>query len=125
VYRLGTNVSRIAFLPSVQEFQAVARADELEDGKLRGVEARVDGASVPVVLVKRGSTVMAISGTCTHWGGVLAEGKLLDGDCVECPLHGTQFSLVDGSVRRGPGTTRARVFEARIRNGNVEVRSLD
>jgi hypothetical protein len=49
---------------------------------------------------------------------------LLDGDCVECPLHGTQFSLVDGSVRRGPGTTRARVFEARIRNGNVEVRSL-
>jgi nitrite reductase/ring-hydroxylating ferredoxin subunit/uncharacterized membrane protein len=123
VYRLGTNVSRIAFQPNVENFQVVARADELEDGKLKGVEARVDGASVPVVLLKRGSAVMAIGGTCTHWGGPLAEGKLLDGDCVQCPWHGTQFSLVDGSVLQGPGTLRARVFEARISNGNIEVRS--
>ena len=122
VYRLGTNVSRIAFQPNVEEFQVVARADELEEGKLKGVEARVDGASVPIVLLKRGAAVMAISGTCTHWGGPLAQGKLLEGDCVECPWHGTQFSMVDGSVQQGPGSMHARVFEARVRAGNVEVR---
>ena len=125
VYRLGTNVNRSAFQPGVPEFQAVARADELQEGKLTGVEARVDGTSVPVVLLKRGATVMAISGTCTHWGGPLAEGKLVEGDCVQCPWHGTQFSMADGSVRQGPGAMHARVFETRIRDGNVEVRSRD
>ena len=125
VYRLGTSVSRIAFQPSVAEFQVVARADELVDGKLKGVEAHVEGASVPIVLLKRGATIMALSSTCTHWGGPLAEGKLLDGDCVQCPWHGTQFRMADGSVLQGPGTIQARVFEARIQNGNVEVRSRD
>jgi nitrite reductase/ring-hydroxylating ferredoxin subunit len=125
VYRLGTNISRIAFQPSVQDFQVVGRADELEEGKLKGVEAHVDGASVPIVLLKRGATVMAISGTCTHWGGPLAEGKLLEGDCVQCPWHGTQFRMEDGSVVQGPGTLRARTFEARIQNGTIEVRSRD
>jgi len=123
VYRLGTNVSRIAFQPNVEDFQVVARVDELEDGKLRGVEAHVEGASVPIVLLKRGTTIMAISGTCTHWGGPLAEGKLLEDDCVECPWHATHFSMTDGSVHQGPGTAHVRVFEARIQNGNVEVRS--
>jgi nitrite reductase/ring-hydroxylating ferredoxin subunit/uncharacterized membrane protein len=125
VYRLGTGVSHIAFQPGVPEFQVVARADELQDGKLKGVEAHVDGASVPIVLLKRGSTIMAISGTCTHWGGPLAEGKLLEDDCVECPWHGTQFRMSDGSVHQGPGAEHARTFEARIQNGNVEVRSRD
>ena len=125
VYRLGTGVSRIAFQPGVPDFQVVARADDLEDGKLKGVEAHVDGASVPVVLLKRGPTIMAISATCTHWGGPLAEGKLLENDCVECPWHGTQFRMVDGSIQQGPGTQHARVFEARIQDGNVEVRSRD
>jgi nitrite reductase/ring-hydroxylating ferredoxin subunit/uncharacterized membrane protein len=123
VYRLGVGVSRIAFQPGVPDFQVVARADELEEGKLKGVEAHVDGTSVPIVLLKRGQTIMAISGTCTHWGGPLAQGKLLENDCVECPWHATQFRMIDGSVQQGPGTQHARVFEARIQNGNVEVRS--
>ena len=62
-------------------------------------EIDVDGTRIPLVLLKTGRTIMAIGGVCTHWGGLLAEGKLIDGDCVECPLHGSQFSMVDGSVR--------------------------
>jgi nitrite reductase/ring-hydroxylating ferredoxin subunit/uncharacterized membrane protein len=124
VFSLGTNVSRTAFEPTIDEFQAVARADAIEPGKLFGAEADVDGNKVPLVLLKKGRAIMAISGTCTHWGGPLAEGKLLqgDGDCVECPWHGSQFDLADGSVQQGPATVSAHVFETRIRNGNVEVR---
>jgi nitrite reductase/ring-hydroxylating ferredoxin subunit/uncharacterized membrane protein len=124
VFALGTNVSRTAFEPTVGEFQVVAQADALEPGKLFGAEATVDGAKVPVVLLKKGRTVQAIGGVCTHWGGPLAEGKLVsvDGDCVECPWHGSQFNLADGSVRQGPATVPAHVFEARINAGNVEVR---
>ena len=124
VFSLGTNVSRTVFEPPIDEFQVVARADAIELDKLFGAEADVDGTKVPLVLLKKGHTIMAIGGTCTHWGGPLAEGKLLqgDGDCVECPWHGSQFNLADGSVRQGPATGSAHVFETRINNGNVEVR---
>jgi nitrite reductase/ring-hydroxylating ferredoxin subunit/uncharacterized membrane protein len=122
VFAMGTNVSRTAFEPPVDDFQVVAPADAIEPGKLFGTEATVDGTKVPLVLLKKGGTIMALSGTCTHWGGPLAEGKLLDGDCVECPWHGSRFSMGDGSVAQGPATVPAHTFEARVTNGNVEVR---
>src|SRR5438067_7847694 len=122
VFGIGTNVSRAAFEPTVDEFQVVARADAVEPGKLFAAEVNVDGLKVPLVLLKNGASIMALSGTCTHWGGSLAEGKLIDGDCVECPLHGSQFSMADGSVRQGPASISAHVFEARVSSGNVEVR---
>jgi nitrite reductase/ring-hydroxylating ferredoxin subunit/uncharacterized membrane protein len=126
VYRLGTSVSRIAFEPRVADFQSVARADMLQDGKLTQAEATVDGTKVPLVLLKRGSTVMALSGSCPHWGGPLAEGKLVENDgaepIVECPWHASQFRFSDGAACQGPAATGVNVYEARIRDGNVEVR---
>jgi nitrite reductase/ring-hydroxylating ferredoxin subunit len=38
----------------------------------------VDGQQAPIVLLKRGQEVLALSGICSHAGGPLAEGKLLD-----------------------------------------------
>jgi len=124
VYRLGTSVSRIAFEPRIGEFQVVAQASELEEGKLASRTLTVDGASVAIALLKTGSQVAAFSNTCPHWGGPLAEGKLLDGNTVvECPWHASQFRLADGSACQGPAATPVTVYEARIRDGNVEVRS--
>ncbi len=122
VYRMGTLVNRTAWLPSTDEFKAVASADVLQEGKLVGAELEADGQKVLLVLLKQGSSVLALSGVCSHWGGPLAEGKLLDGDCVECPWHGSQFSMRDGHVVQGPATAPQPVFEARLRKGQVEVR---
>src|SRR5439155_12044758 len=71
VFGMGTNVNRSAFEPTVDEFQVVARADALEAGKLLGAEATVDGTKVPLVLLQKGRTILAIGGVCTHWGGPL------------------------------------------------------
>jgi nitrite reductase/ring-hydroxylating ferredoxin subunit/uncharacterized membrane protein len=122
VYRQGTGVNRNAWLPTLDDFRAVASADALEPGKLLGAELEVEGQKVALVLVKKDQSVLALSGSCSHWGGPLAEGKLVDGDCVECPWHGSQFSMKDGSVCQGPATAPQPVFEARIRNGQIEVR---
>jgi nitrite reductase/ring-hydroxylating ferredoxin subunit/uncharacterized membrane protein len=122
VFAMGTNVSRTAFEPTLDDFQVVASAASVEPGKLIAAEVKVAGTPVPLVLYKKGRSIMALSATCTHWGGSLAEGKLIGEDCVECPLHASQFSLADGSVRQGPATVAAHVFEARINKGNVEVR---
>ena len=127
VHRFGTNVSRAAFEPPIEDFVKAARLEELPEGKLTAAEARINGQKVPLALLKRGSSIAAISGTCPHWGGPLAEGKLVvcrDGStAVECPWHASQFTIDDGRARQGPAATPAKTYEVRVRGGNVEVRS--
>ncbi len=122
VYRMGTVVNRTAWEPAVDDFVPLAKADVLEPGKLVGADLKVEGQTIPLVLLKKGGSILALSGVCSHWGGPLAEGKLHDGDCVECPWHASQFSMVDGSVRQGPATAPQPAFEARVRGGMIEVR---
>jgi nitrite reductase/ring-hydroxylating ferredoxin subunit len=127
VYRLGTGVGRIAFEPSVNDFLVVARTDELEEGKLTAAEASLDGQKVPIALLKQRGTVVAFSGACPHVGGPLAEGKLTEnnyGDLiVECSWHASQFRLADGTACQGPAAVPMHIYDVRVRERNVEVRT--
>jgi len=99
-------------------FTAVLQENELRGGALRAVE--VDG--IPVVLSRSESgEVCAIGGICTHLGGSLAEGAR-EGDVVTCSWHGSQFDLCSGRVVRGPARVPVQRFEARVRDGWIEVR---
>ena len=124
VYALGTGVSRNAFDPAVEEFQVAAHLADVPEGKLTAGEITVEGIRLPVVLVRRGGEVQALSGVCSHAGGPLAEGDLLEGDCVRCPWHGSVFQMGDGQVVHGPATMPQPRFETRVREGNVEVRRV-
>ena len=124
-YRLGQGVNRNAWRPQAPEFQVAAPADSLPEGQLAPGEITVEGEKVPLVLLKRGSQVFALNGVCAHLGGPLAEGTLVDGDCVECPWHGSRFNMQNGSVVQGPAAYPQPHFEARIRDGNVEVRQVE
>lgn len=123
VYRQGAGVSRNAFGPTVEKWTAALPVAELDEGKLIGAELDVDGQPVPIVLLKQGNKVMALGAVCSHWGGPLGEGKLIDGDCVECPWHGSQFAMADGAVKQGPAAFSQPRFETRVREGQLEVRS--
>ena len=59
---------------------------------------------------------------CSHLGGPLSEGKL-DGDIVQCPWHGSRFSVKDGSVVDGPATFSQPCLETRVSNGQIEMRA--
>jgi len=122
VFRQGTGVDRNAWIPPLDDFKPVASAESLVAGELLGAEVEIEGQKVPLVLMKKGRSVVALGATCSHWGGPLAEGKVVNGDCVECPWHGSQFSFQDGSAVQGPATAAQPVFEARVRNGQIEVR---
>lgn len=104
----------------------VGHADDLKPGQMkllwindrRFVLARTDG----------GYTVF--DDHCTHRGGSLAGGVLIDGT-VQCLWHGSQFDTVTGKVRCGPAKKAIRTYDAeQARDGrltislNRETRSL-
>jgi nitrite reductase/ring-hydroxylating ferredoxin subunit/uncharacterized membrane protein len=82
---------------------------------------RVKVGDVPILLVRRGGQIHVLAETCSHLGGPLAEGELVD-DSVRCPWHGSRFSLKDGSVIDGPATHTQPCMEARVRDGQIEIR---
>jgi len=117
-YAEGVGVAMTTFEDYPENWtQALADA-ALGEGEMKTVE--VGGASI--LIARRGGNVYALSNTCVHRGGSLADGELV-GECVKCPLHGSVFQLADGSVEQGPAAYVQPVLETRVHEGSIEVRA--
>ena len=116
-YELGIGVDRTAFHKPPKGWTDVFADADLPDG----APTRVEAGGVPVMLLRQGPEVFAISATCTHLGGPLDQGKI-EGDTVTCPWHGSVFCLRDGKVKHGPATTPEPSFDVRVRDGRIELR---
>lgn len=101
-----------------EEFVAVLAENELHDNSMKAVKAD----EIMVLLAKQNNKIYAIANTCSHLGGPLDEGELLDDCKVKCPWHNSIFSLKDGCVINGPATEKQPQFEVRVRNGQIEVK---
>lgn len=119
VFTKGTGVNHTAWEAESDDYEAVLPLERVEENKLY----RVTASGVPVVLMRRGMQLYAISATCPHAGGPLDEGTL-DGDIVECPWHGSRFCMRDGRVLTGPATVHAPRYDVRVHHGQVEVRRI-
>jgi nitrite reductase (NADH) small subunit len=78
---------------NVSRLVRVAAAGEIPVG--RGKTVEVDGLLLAVFNAGAGR-YHALSGSCPHEGGPLADGALL-GDRVVCPWHGFDFDLGTGT----------------------------
>jgi nitrite reductase/ring-hydroxylating ferredoxin subunit/uncharacterized membrane protein len=116
VQAVGVEKQRIAGGP--KDWTAVLDAADLAEGAPRVVRAD----DTDVLLVREGNRVHALWASCTHELGPLAEGHFADG-CVTCPWHGSTFRLADGKVVRGPAAFPQPVYETRVADGKIEVRT--
>ena len=119
-YVRGVGVNTTAFQSGPDDWQRVGMVDALEPG----VPTRLRADGVDLVAVCQDDRVAVLEDRCTHRGGPLSDGDVIDG-CIECPWHGTRFDLADGSVRQGPASIPQPVYETRLVDGAVEIRRTE
>ncbi len=92
--------------------------DELADG---GMLAGHVGDEA-VLLARRGAEFFAIGATCSHYGGPLSQGLMVD-DTVRCPWHHACFSLRTGEALRAPALSPVACWSTELSDGKVFVRA--
>jgi 3-phenylpropionate/trans-cinnamate dioxygenase ferredoxin component len=95
---------------------AVARADELPTGRAEVVS--VGGRQIALCNVD--GEIFAIDDVCTHDGGPLGEGELIDHQ-IECPRHGALFDVRTGKAVTLPATVPVSTYPTRVTDGTIEV----
>jgi nitrite reductase/ring-hydroxylating ferredoxin subunit len=113
----AVNVNKTAGRTGPREWTPVMAESELAEGEHR----KADAGKVSVLLYRSRAGILALDSVCSHMGGPLEEGTIADG-CVTCPWHGSTFRLGDGHIVRGPATTPQPSYEARVNDGQIEVR---
>ena len=87
-----------------------------------GAAKRVDVDGYRLCVVRIGDDWYVIDDTCSHADYSLCEGDVWEDEReIECPRHGSTFSLVDGSPQSLPATRPVPVYDVRIDGTDVIV----
>ncbi|MDP9332076.1 MAG: Rieske 2Fe-2S domain-containing protein [Actinomycetota bacterium] len=116
-YRRAAGVNQAAAAPANTQWSEITVNGTLNNEK--PTLAHLDGA--PLAAVDADGGPAALYDRCSHLGGPLHEGDLVDG-CVRCPWHGSTFRITDGTVVRGPTTATQPAYELRVESGRTEGR---
>lgn len=73
-----------------------------------------------VLLVRQGGEVFALAATCTHYGGPLAEGLVVDGQ-VRCPWHHACFDVRTGEAVGPPALNPLRRWAVEREGSRISV----
>jgi 3-phenylpropionate/trans-cinnamate dioxygenase ferredoxin subunit len=103
--------------PQCSEFVRVCEVTDLPElGKMV-----VEVGDRMVALFHVAGTFWAIDDLCTHDGGPLAEGELVD-HTIACPRHGAKFDIRSGRALTMPATRPTPAHEVKVEDGGVWVR---
>jgi len=94
----------------------VAPRDTLEPGRVTGVKA----GDLDIALYNIDGEIFATDNICTHAQAVLSDGWL-EGDVIECPLHGGRFEVKTGKGLGAPITCDLKTLAVRIEGDMVQV----
>src|SRR5213596_4384686 len=88
------------------DFEKGCKIDQVADGEMLLGHAFGE----PVLVARRGAELFAIGATCTHYGGPLAKGVMVD--CiVRCPWHHARFDLRTGEAIAAPALNNVACYK--------------
>lgn len=73
-----------------------------------------------VIIININGEFFCIADLCTHDGGPLEDGDVLDHQ-IECPRHGARFDIRTGKVTRLPATDSIPTYQVMIEDGLVYI----
>ena len=93
-----------------------ALSDELKVDQMKLL--RLNGKRIVLARSENGFT--AFDDHCTHRGGSLAGGSMICGT-VQCPWHGSQFDVYNGTVKSGPAKEKIHTYPVHEKEGKVYI----
>lgn len=103
-----------------EDWVSVALRADLATGAMIGVAF----GDYQIALYDVAGEVFATDNLCTHAHAVLTDGTL-QGEIVECPLHGGRFSVRDGKGLGPPIPCDLKTYPVRVIEGEIQVRVTD
>ncbi len=101
---------------ATNEYHEVAKTDDLDDEEVMAVFIK----GREIALYNIGGEFYATDGICTHENVGLADG-FVDGDIIECPLHGGKFEIKTGKPASPPVTVGIKTYPVKIEGDSVLV----
>jgi len=100
------------------DFEAGCEIERVDDGGMLLGHAFGEA----ILVARQGSELFAIGATCTHYGGPLAKGLMVD--CtVHCPWHHARFDLRTGEAIAGPALSNTSSWKIEKRGARFFVTS--
>jgi len=98
----------------------VANTSDLSDGEMKAVSV----GETRILLARVDDKFHAVSATCPHYGGPLAEGVLC-GTRVVCPWHHAAFNVVNGDLEEPPALDALVSYRLRVDGERILVNVPD
>lgn len=101
------------------EFVKVATVDEIPSagGKLVEID------DLRIAIFKLDGELYAIEDVCTHDGGPLVEGTVVNECQVQCPRHGARFDIRTGAALSFPAFEATNTYAVRVEGEDVLIES--
>jgi nitrite reductase/ring-hydroxylating ferredoxin subunit len=104
--------------PQSPTFYSVARVGDIGLGELKYVE--VGPNYEPVCLINLDGEYYALDDCCTHEEASLSDGEV-QGDELECPLHGGAFEIRTGMPAGFPVVVPAKRYAVRVVGDDIQI----
>ena len=103
-------------MTSTGKWITVASRNAVDPGSVIGVKA----GELDVALYNIDGEIYATHNICTHAMAYLSDGWL-EGDIIECPLHGGRFEAKTGKGLGAPITCDVETLPVRIEGSDIQV----
>ncbi len=102
------------------EWVTVGQRSALKPGDVLGVQAK----DKEIALFDLDGKIYATENVCTHAYAYLSDGWV-DGEVIECPLHGGRFEIKTGKGLCWPIECDIKCFPVRLDGDNIQVQIED